>query len=222
MTTIEPYSATKSQHKYTRNNVSVEVFYGDSAEKPFASTIVYIDYKRGKKTGKINLVCGSFVDKVINALHARDMMGVDVYSRAVGLNEVGDIWVEKWKAAKCLYDGMPNAAAMALLRGLRKPVRRSIREGKDGAVSRDRHTTRLIEANLVDIVPPIAGVRRESVMTNMRGYEVLKSWAETKGTFAPFLAAYCPKDWEQNYLADKVLAKISGSSGKYDRPFQGV
>ncbi len=195
-------------YKHVRNNVAIDVRFGMDAEPPFSATIVYRDHNTNR-SDKINLVHTKFLHEILDAIHERRKDRLDVYSRALSEKDAEDLWLEKWKSAKCLYEGMPNRSALVLLRGLRKPVRHDIRMGPDGRVKTEKQSARLMEAGLVDVVEPVPGRRRTSVMTNLRGWEVLNHWAKTKGTFGTYLAAYCPPNWYEEYTARAVLERLS-------------
>jgi len=119
-----------------------------------------------------------------------------------------EILFEMWKNSPCMHSGMPNKQAMRLLVGLRKHIPRGWVMMKGGNTAYpDRSIAQLAEACLVEQTG-------KGLMTGLKGYEVLKHWAETRGSFEPYLAAYLPKNWETEYKSRLVFQAMAGGSNE--------
>lgn len=125
------------------------------------------------------------------------------------------ILFEMWKNSPCMHSGIPNKQAMRLLVGLRKhiPTGWVMMKGGNTAYP-DRSVSQLAEACLVE--------GKGGLMTSLQGYQVLRHWAETRGSFEPYLAAYLPKNWEVEYKSRKVFQAMAGGSNEGSVGFRDV
>jgi hypothetical protein len=195
------------------NNVLIVADLEYSLANRTTGEIKYRDLAKNKEEVTLVLKNPTLGHIVASHLEQRRFDAARVYARADGVHEVADQWGIEWQGKRCMHGGMPNAAAMVLLRGLRKPVRHAVNFGPDGRLRGDKVIPRLLDASLVHYMNPIQGKRRASVMTSLRGYALLKYWAEKKGTFEPFFKAYCPPNWEDEHVADRVLNAITSQPG---------
>ena len=125
--------------------------------------------------------------------------------------------LDMWKASPCMHMGIPNKQAMRLLVGLRKHIPRGWVQMRSGySAYPDGSLSKLSEAHLVERTP------KGGFITNLRGLEVLRHWAETRGSFEPYLAAYLPKNWETEYKSRKVFDEMAGGSNEGSVGFRDV
>lgn len=199
-----------------RNGVRVTTDFDINVNDKVSVPLNYRDTRTGSSVDLIIADPVSRLDRVIGALHNRRFDEARVIAQSTNVADEADNWVEVWKKKRCLHLGLPNKAAMLLLTGLRKRVGITFAIGQNGDVIRENHIRRICQAGLVDMVDAIPKKRRAGFVTNHRGYNLLVHWAETRKGFGPFLDAYCPKDWEQEYLAKRVFDKIAMHTG----PFQ--
>lgn len=161
----------------------------------------------------------SWVHKVADLIKRKEPMRViKAYaSMEPGYPLAGEhnkVLLDMWKASPCMHMGIPNKQAMRLLVGLRKHIPKGWVQlrGGHGAYP-DKSIASLSEAFLVERTP------KGGFMTNLRGLEVLRHWAETRGSFEPYLAAYLPKNWETEYVSRKVFDAMEGRANNgADRP----
>ena len=124
---------------------------------------------------------------------------------------------EMWKNSPCMHSGIPNKQAMRLLVGLRKNIPKGWVMMKGGNTAYpDRSVAQLVDATLVEQTD------KGGLVTTLQGYQVLRHWAETRGSFEPYLAAYLPKNWETEYTSRKVFDAMAGGSNEGSVGFRDV
>ena len=198
---------TKYFYEQTNNNVYVCVNVdGVPAEPPYS--VEWRDMVGGKQ-GTLLVRQSKNIHGAIANLHSRDWDYVRVFAEAEDDAHFDALLLREWKAKRCLYRGLPNKPAEILLKGLRGPVIHPLRYGPEGRVVRDDTMSDLAFAKLVDMHDPVPGKSRGRATTNLRGYEVMKHWADNISGFLPYLKAYLPKNWEKDYTANAVFEAMT-------------
>jgi hypothetical protein len=189
--------------------VKIEVFYNQDPENRVR--IDSTDTKTGKKN---SLFCNypEFAPRAVTALQQGDSKTIRAIGKLDRNNTFPDLLLEEWKNGRCLFQGVPNKAAMLLLCGLQRDFPAPLAATKDGTAYRGGTTIQsLREANLLDVV--MKRPTRAAYRTNLRGYEVLRVWAERSPAFNGYLNAFLPKNWEQGTKARAALeAMHSGAN----------
>ncbi len=200
--------ATAGTYLLHRNSIVNDVLIRADIERSVTDSrpaqVTYRDMK-AKKDVVLTVEAPTLSHDVVRYLERRRFDAARVWSRAASRQDVYAQWLVEWRSKRCLYLGMPNRSAMTLLTGLRKRIGISYRMGKDGGIVRENTVSRLAEADLMRVKDCVPTRLRSGFMTSPSGYRLLKMWAEDRPAFRPFFEAYCPKDWEENYLADQVL-----------------
>ena len=176
--------------------MKVEVSYGKGPEG--AASISVLDQKTGKQE-QFFFKYAMMLPQLIKAIENRDAATVRVLRTMESFEDLPVLWKGEWKNKRCMYQGVPNAASMALLTGLRRAMPMGWVAQKDGSAFRGGVISRLFKADLMRAKHFDRG--KVLYSTNGNGYEVLQHWASKNKLFAPYLEVFTPKDWEENELA---------------------
>ncbi len=191
--------------------MKVEVIYDSASNHQERKALVSsLDTKTGK-TDSFYFEYPLLIPDVVRAIERRDGAAVRVFKQMKTIDDVPDLWLKEWKAKRCLNRGVPNACAMLLLTGLRRPLRMGWIRTKDGQAYRGGGVSKLYWADLLRISHSKDGNRdKATYTTNHKGYEVLKHWASRSKLFEGYLQAFLPKDWEENELAISAFNAMHG------------
>lgn len=185
--------------------MKVEVSYGKGPEG--SASISVLDRKTGRQE-VFFFKYAMMLPQLIKAIEGGDAAAVRVLRSMKTFEDLPDLWKEEWKNKRCMYLGVPNAAAMALLTGLQRPVRMGWVAQKDGNAFRGGPVSRLVKADLMRSQHLENGGVAYS--TNSNGYEVLRHWADKNKAFAPYLQVFTPKGWEEDELAREAFNAMHG------------
>jgi hypothetical protein len=198
----------KSQTPLKRMKVSVA--YDNTREDGRWALISSLDTKTGK-ADSFYFEYPLIIPDVVRAIEKRDGAAVRVFKTMKTLDDAPGLWLQEWKAKRCLHRGVPNACAMLLLTGLRKPLRMGWLRTKEGQTYKGGNVSKLYWADLLRITHSKDGDRdKATYTTNYKGYEVLKHWASRSKLFDGYLQAFLPKDWEENELAISAFNAMHG------------
>jgi hypothetical protein len=183
------------------SRIKIEVFYNQGPDN--MARVDSTDTKTGK-TDSILCRHPVFASRAVTALRTKDNRVIRAIKRMEREENFPDLLLEEWKNGRCLFQGVPNKAAMLLLCGLQRDFPAPLVTTKDGASYRGGPTlASLKEAHMLDVV--MTPAKRVGYRTNLRGYEALKTWAERSPAFNGYLNAFLPKDWEQKTKARAAL-----------------
>jgi hypothetical protein len=189
--------------------MKVDVSYGKNPEGD--AHISVLDRKTGKQE-EFFFKYALMLPQLVQAIEGGDAAAVRVLKAMKNFEDLPGLWMEEWKNKRCMYVGVPNAAAMFLLTGLRRPVRMGWARQKNGNAFRGGTVSRLVKADLMRSQHLDNGGVVYS--TNGNGYEVLRHWASKNKLFAPYLEVFTPKDWEENELA---LQSFNAMHGRFPK-----
>lgn len=190
--------------------MKVEVSYGKGPEG--SASISVFDRKDGRQE-QFFFKYAMMLPQLIKAIENRDASTVRVLRTMESFEDLPVLWKKEWKNKRCMYQGVPNAASMALLTGLRRAMPMGWVAQKDGNAFRGGVISKLFKADLMRAKHLDRG--KVLYSTNGNGYEVLQHWASKNKLFAPYLEVFTPKDWEENELA---LQSFLAMHGKLPEP----
>lgn len=185
----------------SNKRMKIEVFYNQGPENMVR--VESLDTKTGKQE---TILCRYpvFSGRLVKALQDGNGKVIRAIKNMGGEDRFYDLLLEEWKKGRCLFQGVPNKTAMFLLSGLRREVPAPLVATKDGTAYRGGAMIQSIrEASLMDLRGTFK--RKHVYATNLRGYEVLKTWAERSPVFNGYLKAFLPEDWEQTTKARIAL-----------------
>jgi hypothetical protein len=183
------------------SRMKIEVFYNQGPDNMVR--VESLDTKTGKQE---TIFCRYpvFSSRLVKALQDGNGKVVRAIKNMGDRGEFQDLLLEEWKRGRCLFEGVPNKTAMFLLSGLRREVPAPVVATRDGTAYKGGAVIQSIrEASLMDLRATLK--RKHVYATNLRGYEVLKAWAERNPVFDGYLNAFLPKDWEQTTKAKAAL-----------------
>jgi hypothetical protein len=201
----------KYSYKETHNNICVAVSFERDCLDNSPVKLAYVDLNLDLAKAMTVLNPTMYLDSVISSLHRRNFERAEIFANSKSGEDIDAQWLRVWKGKRCLHLGLPNRAAMLLLTGLTKRINIDYRQGQAGSWVPDGTISKIRQANLISELSFIPKKRRSGFMTNERGYHILLHWAENRKGFAKFFDAYCPKNWERDYLARQVFEKMSGN-----------
>lgn len=179
------------------SRIKIEVFYNQGPEN--MARVDSTDTKTGK-TDSILCRHPVFASRAVRALQDRDGKVVRAIKKLEKEGDFPDLLLDEWKNGRCLFQGVPNKAAMLLLSGLQRDFSAPLVRTKDGGSYRGGPTLRsLREANVLDVV--MTPAKRTGYRTNLRGHEVLVAWSKRSPAFNRYLNAFLPEGWEQRTKA---------------------
>jgi hypothetical protein len=185
--------------------MKVDVSYGGGSEGEAAISV--LDRKTGKQD-HFFFKYALLLPQLIRAIEGGDVAAVRVFRSMKTFEDLPGLWKEEWKKKRCMYLGTPNATAMVLLTGLRRPVRMGWVAQKDGNAFRGGPASRLFKADLMRSRHLENGGVAYS--TNGNGYEVLRHWADKNKLFSPYLQVFMPEGWEEDELARQSFNAMHG------------
>jgi hypothetical protein len=194
-----------SQTNDPGKRMKVDVSYGKGPEGD--AHIRVFDRKTGQQE-EFFFKYALMLPQLIKAVESRDASAVRVLKAMKNFEDLPGLWKEEWKNKRCMYLGTPNAAAMSLLNGLRRPVSMGWIAQKDGSAFRGGVVSRMFKADLMRAQHSNNG--KVGYFTNRNGYEVLRHWADKNKLFASYLEVFMPKDWEENELAREAFNAMHG------------
>jgi hypothetical protein len=188
----------------------VKLKHGEIRIQNYADAPTTVEWGDPKRS--ITVASYIWVHRVVDLIKNKaPLRFIEAYASMISIPEHekshDDVLFEMWKSAPCMHSGMPNKQAQRLLVGLRKNIPKSWTQMKGGySAYPDRSISDLYEAKLVE------QTSKKGMMTSMKGYQVLRHWADTRGSFEPYLTAYLPKNWETDYKSRKVFEAMQGGT----------